>query len=108
VQACLRDLAAGLGNREAVLTRELTKTYEEARRGTLLELADGIEADPPRGEIVLVVHGPEAVRWDGDVVRDALRDRLETLKLKAACAELAEVSGWSKRELYALGLSLKS
>ncbi|MEM7727818.1 MAG: 16S rRNA (cytidine(1402)-2'-O)-methyltransferase [Pseudomonadota bacterium] len=108
VESCLRDLAAGLGDRPAVLCRELTKRYEEARRGTLSELADGAAMNPCKGEIVLLVHAPEARRWDGDVVRDALRDRLETMKLKAACAEIAEVSGWSKRELYALGLSLKS
>lgn len=108
VEACLRDLALQLGNRQAVLTRELTKRFEEARYGTLSDLADGIASDPPKGEIVLLVHGPETSRWDGEVVRDALRDRLETMKLKAACAEIAEVSGWSKRELYALGLSLKS
>ena len=107
VEACLRDLAQELGNRQGVLTRELTKFYEEARYGILSDLADGIASDPPKGEIVLLVHGPETTRWDGEVVRDALRDRLQSLKLKAACAELAEVSGWSKRELYALGLSLK-
>jgi len=107
IEACLRDLAAGLGDRTAAITRELTKHYEEARYGTLSELADGIASDPPRGEIVLLVHGPETSRWDGEVVREALRDHLQTMKLKGACAELAEVSGWSKRELYALGLSLK-
>ena len=107
IEACLRDLAAVLGDRAAVITRELTKHYEEARHGILTELADGIADAPPKGEIVLLVHGPESRRWDGEVVRDALRDHLQTMKLKAACAELAEVSGWSKRELYALGLSLK-
>ena len=107
VEATLRALAQGLGDREAVLARELTKTYEEARRGTLTGLADGVAADPPRGEIVLVVAPPEAERWSGDMARDALRARLSDMKLKAACAEVAEVSGWSKRELYALGLSLK-
>ncbi|GLQ21062.1 16S rRNA (cytidine(1402)-2'-O)-methyltransferase [Algimonas porphyrae] len=107
IEACLRDLAQGLGDRRAVLARELTKRFEDARHGTLSTLADGMVADPPKGELVLLIDGPETARWDGDVVREALRDRLETLKLKAACAELAEVSGWSKRELYALGLSLK-
>ena len=107
VEATLRALAAGLGERDAVLTRELTKTYEEARHGTLSTLADGAASDPPRGEIVLVVAPPEELRWSGDMARDALRARLTEMKLKAACAEVAEVSGWSKRELYALGLSLK-
>ncbi|MEL6686908.1 MAG: 16S rRNA (cytidine(1402)-2'-O)-methyltransferase [Pseudomonadota bacterium] len=107
IEACLRDLASGLGNRRAVLTRELTKRYEEARQGFLLELADSVASDPPRGELVLLVQGPETARWDGEVVREALRDQLQSMKLKAACAEIAEVSGWSKRELYALGLSIK-
>lgn len=107
IESCLQDLAAVLGNRAAVITRELTKHYEEARHGTLSELAASISSDPPRGEIVLLVHGPESTRWDGEVVRDALREHLKTMKLKGACAELSEVSGWSKRELYALGLSLK-
>ena len=107
VEATLRALAAGLGERDAVLARELTKTYEEARRGRLSELADGVAADPPRGEIVLVVAPPAAERWTGEMAREALRARLSEMKLKAACAEVAEVSGWTKRELYALGLSLK-
>ncbi|MEM9599575.1 MAG: 16S rRNA (cytidine(1402)-2'-O)-methyltransferase [Pseudomonadota bacterium] len=107
IEACLRDLAQGLGDRDAVLTRELTKRYEEARHGTLSRLADAVAQDPPKGELVLLIKGPYATRWDGDVVREALRDRLQTMKLKAACAELSDMSGWSKRELYALGLSLK-
>lgn len=108
IEACLNDLAHGLGDRQAVLTRELTKRFEEARRGSLSELSKSVASEPPKGELVLLVRGPENPRWDGEVVRDALRGRLETMKLKAACAELSEVSGWSKRELYALGLSLKS
>ena len=107
VEATLRALAAGLGERDAVLARELTKTYEEARRGRLSELADGVASDPPRGEIVVVVAPPAAERWTGEMAREALRARLSEMKLKAACAEVAEVSGWTKRELYALGLSLK-
>lgn len=107
IEAALIDLAEELGNRHAVLTRELTKRYEEARRGTLMDLAGSVKTEPPRGELVLLVHPPEEARWDGEVVRDALREALTTQKLKGACAELAEVSGWSKRELYALGLSLK-
>ena len=107
VEATLRALSLGLGDRQAVLARELTKTFEEARYGTLAELADGVPDDPPRGEIVLVVAPPDAVRWSGDMARDALRERLSEMKLKAACAEVAEMSGWSKRELYALGIGLK-
>jgi 16S rRNA (cytidine1402-2'-O)-methyltransferase len=57
----LQDLANAFGaDRPAALCRELTKTYEEIRRGTLSELA--AEADSARGEITLVVGGAPAVR----------------------------------------------
>lgn len=59
--ATLRDLAAACGDhRRAAVCRELTKLHEEIRRGTLRELADGATADPPRGEVVLVVAGADS------------------------------------------------
>ena len=57
VEATLGDLSELLGDRPAALARELTKMHEEVRRGTLRELLEGVRTDPPRGEIVLVVHG---------------------------------------------------
>jgi len=53
----LRDLAETLGERPASLSRELTKKFEETRRGTLGELLQWVEAETPRGEFVLVVGG---------------------------------------------------
>ena len=53
----LRDLADTLGERPASLSRELTKKFEETRRGTLGSLLQWVEAEPPRGEFVLVVGG---------------------------------------------------
>ena len=47
----------GLGDRPASLSRELTKKFEETRRGSLRSLLAWIEATPPRGEFVLVVGG---------------------------------------------------
>src|SRR5690606_7848085 len=53
---CLADLAAVLGDRSAAVARELTKLFEEVRRGTLGSLANQYAAeDPPKGEIVIVV-----------------------------------------------------
>lgn len=52
--------AAGGGARKAVVARELTKQFEEFRRGTISELATEFEETPPRGEVVLVVSGAEA------------------------------------------------
>ena len=57
----LADLAAELGPRPAAVARELTKLHEEVRRGTLDALAaEFAAAEPPRGEIVVVVGPPQA------------------------------------------------
>ena len=55
LSASLAALAAGLGNREAAVARELTKLHEECVTGTLAELSRRYADAPPRGEIVIVV-----------------------------------------------------
>jgi len=55
--ACLTDLLEGLGDRPASLSRELTKRFEETRRGALSVLLSWISEHPPRGEFVVVVGG---------------------------------------------------
>jgi 16S rRNA (cytidine1402-2'-O)-methyltransferase len=57
IEATLADLLEGLGDRPAVLARELTKLHEEVRRGTLASLLQGVREDPTRGELVVVVEG---------------------------------------------------
>lgn len=57
LRAALADLLAGLGDRPASLSRELTKKFEETRRGSLRSILEWVEATPPRGEFVLVVGG---------------------------------------------------
>jgi 16S rRNA (cytidine1402-2'-O)-methyltransferase len=59
IERTLLELAEELGERKAVLARELTKKFEEIRRGTLSELLRGVQENPPKGEIVLVVDGYE-------------------------------------------------
>jgi 16S rRNA (cytidine1402-2'-O)-methyltransferase len=53
----LEDVLEVLGDRPVALARELTKMYEEVRRGTVTEVLDGVRSVPPRGEIVVVVQG---------------------------------------------------
>ncbi|MBK7258141.1 MAG: 16S rRNA (cytidine(1402)-2'-O)-methyltransferase [Ignavibacteriae bacterium] len=57
IERTLGDLAEAMGDRRAVLARELTKKFEEMRRGTVRELLEGVRSVPPRGEIVLVIEG---------------------------------------------------
>lgn len=62
VGATLAELAAlGAGERPAVVARELTKRFEEIRRGTVAELATYYEESPPRGEVVIVIGAGAAI-----------------------------------------------
>ena len=106
----LSDLAAGLGAREAAICRELTKLYEEARRGDLATLAnDYASAPPPRGEIVIVIAPPAAElgELDGDAIDDMLRRALGRASVKDAVGEVAAATGMPRREVYQRALALK-
>ena len=55
----LEDMVSVLGNRKAVIARELTKVYEEFIRGSLMELIEYLKSNPPKGEIVLLCEGAD-------------------------------------------------
>ncbi len=105
----LRAMSDQLGaDRRAVVCRELTKTYEEVRRGTVAELADWAAAGV-RGEVTLVVAGAPASRGDtGDAVAAVLALVSGGAKLKPAVAEVAAAQGLAKNELYAAVLAARS
>lgn len=92
--------------RPAAVCRELTKKFEEIRRGTLGELAKIHAETPPRGEIVLLI-GEGEKTTDPAEIEAALRQAMETLKLKDAAREVAKAYGVSRRDLYQLGLSFE-
>ena len=66
LRASLADLLGTLGDRPASLSREITKKFEETRRGPLSTLLAWVEASPPRGEFVLVVGGAVGDRPEAD------------------------------------------
>nr|WP_247894230.1 16S rRNA (cytidine(1402)-2'-O)-methyltransferase [Azospirillum sp. B510] len=105
----LADLADILGPREAAVARELTKLYEEVRRGTLPELAAHYaEAGPPRGEVVLVIGPPGEEATPGEADVDALlREALTRLSVRDAAADVAARTGQHKRAVYARALELQ-
>jgi 16S rRNA (cytidine1402-2'-O)-methyltransferase len=108
IKACLTDLAEVFGDRDVALTRELTKRYEESRTGSFAELIASVDVDPPRGELVLLVGPPgEDTGWDDARVQSALEQIIPEDGVKRASAQVAEMSGWAKRDVYALALSLK-
>jgi len=106
--ATLAALAEGLGNREAAVTREITKRFEEAVTGTLSTLAARYADAPPRGEIVIVVGPPgepeAASVEDADA---ALAEALTRLSTGQAASEVAKRLGVDRKELYARALELK-
>jgi 16S rRNA (cytidine1402-2'-O)-methyltransferase len=108
IAGSLADLAAGLGAREAALCRELTKLHEEVRRGDLTTLArEAAQASESRGEMVIVVASPEPQAEVTAVDLDALlRQALDRVSLKEAVAEVAAVTGASRREVYQRALAL--
>nr|WP_042190309.1 16S rRNA (cytidine(1402)-2'-O)-methyltransferase [Kibdelosporangium sp. MJ126-NF4]CEL19233.1 rRNA small subunit methyltransferase I [Kibdelosporangium sp. MJ126-NF4]CTQ94968.1 rRNA small subunit methyltransferase I [Kibdelosporangium sp. MJ126-NF4] len=88
------------GDRSAAVCRELTKTYEEVRRGGLAELA-AWAADGVRGEITVVVGPAAPATTDIPALVVEVRARVEQgERLKTVVAEIAEAAGVSKKVLY--------
>jgi 16S rRNA (cytidine1402-2'-O)-methyltransferase len=107
--ASLVDLAELLGERPAAVARELTKLFEEVRRGTLPELAAHYAAQAEvRGEIVLVIGGPvEGAAPAAGTLDDALREAMAGASVKDASSEVAARLGLKRRDVYARALELK-
>ena len=106
--ACLTTLAAELGDRDAAVTREITKRFEEAVTGTLSVLATRYADAPPRGEIVIVVAPPgEAAPASAADADAALLEALARLPASKAAGEVAKALGLDRRTLYARALEMK-
>jgi 16S rRNA (cytidine1402-2'-O)-methyltransferase len=105
----LGDAALVLGARPAAVARELTKYYENVRRGPLAELAAHYEADEEaRGEIVVIIGPPgaDALTPAGDVIDERLRVALAQVSLKEAVAQVSAETGQPRRKIYARALEL--
>lgn len=110
--ALLTAIVETLGDRPVSVARELTKIYEEHRRGPASEVLAYYQQNPPRGEVVVVVGGalaPEPVAWSDDDVRRALRERLRVGEpLSSAARAVATLSGRDRRAVYTLGIEEKN
>ena len=112
ILATLQDLLEVFGaEREAVLARELTKTYETIQRATLAALVEWVDADSnqQRGEIVLVVAGApsQADEELAPEVINTLTILLAHLPVKQAASIAAEITGQKKNRLYEAALKLQ-
>ncbi len=105
----LTSLAAVLGERQAVVARELTKMFEELRGASLLDLAAHYQtAGPPKGEIVIVVAPAEEARaMTSEKLEALLAKLLQTHSVKDAVRLATEASAWKRRDVYDRALVLK-
>jgi 16S rRNA (cytidine1402-2'-O)-methyltransferase len=106
--ATLKALAAGLGDRDAAVVREISKTFEESVTASLSELAGRYAEAGPKGEIVVVVgppgDAPVASQADADAL---LREALKRLPTARAAGEVAKATGLDRRKLYARAMALR-
>ncbi|GGB82204.1 tetrapyrrole (corrin/porphyrin) methylase [Knoellia flava TL1] len=102
----LADMEAVFGgDRRAAVCRELTKTYEEVRRGSLVELVAWAD-DGVKGEITVVVAGADVAVGDVDSQLQGILDRVAAgERLKDVCADVASATGLSKKALYDAALA---
>ena len=103
----LGDIALVLGEREVVVARELTKHFEEVRRGSAAELSREIADESVKGEIVLIVAPPPHREASEDDIVAALRREMATSSLRDAARVVAEDLGAARSRVYQIGLRLK-
>jgi len=103
----LTDMAEVLGDRPAAVTRELTKLYEEAVRGSLAELAADPRCDAPKGEIVVVIGPGEAEVASAADADAALTEAMTRLPPGEAAAEVSKALNLPRKPLYKRALEMQ-
>jgi 16S rRNA (cytidine1402-2'-O)-methyltransferase len=115
----LEDLLAILGDRRVCVAREMTKMFEEYWRGGMSGALEYFKSQPARGEFTLVIEGnvaaaqrrrrkEEKEKWTKEELQAAIKKKLKNRETaKDISAELADQSGWTKKEVYSLVSKLK-
>ena len=107
IAATLNDAIATLGDaRNAAIARELTKKFEEVRRGTLNNLRDSVAAQPPKGEIVLLIDRARSSPVNQDDIDDQIRNALDKMSVKDAADMVSAATGQPKRKIYQRALAI--
>lgn len=101
--ATVADIAEVLPERQIAVCRELTKKFEEVKRGTASELLAWASGEV-KGEIVIVIAPGQRVESFDDAVADVRARVADGTRLRDAAAAVAKATGFSKRDLYAAGI----
>jgi 16S rRNA (cytidine1402-2'-O)-methyltransferase len=107
VAEALADMADVLGDRPAVIARELTKLHENTVRGTLRTLAEAGAKETLKGEIAIVVGPAKPQSVSDDAIEARLLEALGATSLKDAAKSIALELNVSKARVYALGVKMK-
>ena len=109
IEQLLADAADVLGaERRAAVCRELTKTYEEVKRGTLEELAAWAE-EGVRGEITVVIEGGTRAEQNPEDLVELVLERVDAgERMKDACKAVAKVHGVKTGDLYDAALAARA
>ena len=103
LQDMLADILAVLGNRQMAVVREITKKFEEVKRGTVSELMSYYEQNgEPKGELVLVIGRGEDnhEEWTPEKIAELIRDSLKTRTARDTVAFVMEKTGLPKKQIY--------
>src|SRR5215212_3995988 len=109
IEPTLKELMEILGDRRAVILRELTKMHEEVRVGSLSALRHWADDGNPRGEIALVIAALQDISTSDDDVEAVVRTlRRSGLSASQTAREAASITGLPRSELYRLALTVKA
>ncbi|MEW6615034.1 MAG: 16S rRNA (cytidine(1402)-2'-O)-methyltransferase [Thermodesulfobacteriota bacterium] len=110
LRATLQDLLEICGNREIVVTRELTKVFEEVIRGEITHVLTALKGRQIKGEITLLVSGKKDTSSVNDIPTSKLLEDYQKrydLPMKDLIKMISDEKGISKREVYQESLKLK-
>lgn len=105
----LGDILTVFGSRQITIAREMTKKFESFYRGTIKDAISFFEETGVKGELTLVVEGhtTESKDWDEQAVLNAIKSHLAAGESPSSTAKtVAQETGWNRREVYRLVMSL--
>ena len=102
----LADAAEALGDRPAAVCRELTKKFEECRRGSLTSLAQHYADTPPKGEIVVLIGKGDSESVSQSDIDTSLQEALQTMSVRDASDFVSRMYNRPRRPIYQRAMEL--
>ena len=108
----MQEIHEVLGDRQIVVARELTKVFEEIRRGKVSDIAAGMSGSKARGEFTVIVRG--ASREPVFMTDDEIQERLlllrkgKSMSLRDAVADVVRQTGLPRKRVYDMALKIFS